>query len=167
MENTVQTALIQSFRANYANTFGKHGVQGMFMYDMRNLDTGDKQPFRFMGIAGRFSYTFDNRYVTEFNFGYNGSENFAKGKRYGFFPSVALGWIVSEEKFMEPVRNVLSKLKLRGSYGLVGNDCIGAIRGAVRFLISLLSMKCRDILLVWMAMYTLAVCRKAWPVLLI
>ena len=121
------------FSANYANTFGKHGVQGMFMYDMRNLDTGDKQPFRFMGIAGRFSYTFDNRYVTEFNFGYNGSENFAKGKRYGFFPSVALGWIVSEEKFMEPVRNVLSKLKLRGSYGLVGNDCIGATRGAVRF----------------------------------
>ena len=71
--------------------------------------------------------------MTEFNFGYNGSENFAKGKRYGFFPSVALGWIVSEEKFMEPVRNVLSKLKLRGSYGLVGNDCIGATRGAVRF----------------------------------
>lgn len=105
----------------------------MFMYNMRDLDTGDKQPFRFMGIAGRLSYTFDNRYIGEVNFGYNGSENFAKGKRFGFFPSIAAGWILSEESFMEPVRKIFNKIKLRGSYGLVGNDIIGSYRGAVRF----------------------------------
>ncbi|WP_418698162.1 SusC/RagA family TonB-linked outer membrane protein [Bacteroides sp.] len=119
--------------ANYSNSFGKHLLQSMFMFDMRSLDEGDKQPFRFMGIAGRFSYTYDNKYVGEFNFGYNGSENFAKGKRFGFFPSVALGWIISEEKFMEPVKKVISKLKIRGSYGLVGNDCLGQTRKDYRF----------------------------------
>ena len=64
----------------------------------------------------------------EFNFGYNGSENFAKGQRFGFFPSGAIGWLMSEEHWMEPAREVLSKLKLRASIGLVGNDNIGGSR---------------------------------------
>ena len=80
-----------------------------------------KLPYRNQGLAGRASYTYSGKYVGEFNFGYNGSENFAKGKRYGFFPSGAIGWIVSEEAFMQPLLKVISKLKLRASYGQVGN----------------------------------------------
>jgi TonB-linked SusC/RagA family outer membrane protein len=114
---------------SYARTFAeRHAVDAMLMANWRNYDNGDKQPFRTQGYAGRFSYTFDSRYIAEFNFGYNGSENFAKGKRYGFFPSFALGWIVSEESFMEPIRPVLSKLKFRGSYGLAGNSTLDGRR---------------------------------------
>lgn len=118
---------------SYANYFDKHYLEGMFMYNLRDLNTGDKQPFRYTGIAGRFSYTYDRRYIGEINFGYNGSENFMKGNRFGFFPSVALGWLMSEEEFMEPLRGTFNKVKFRGSYGLVGNDIIGARRGDVRF----------------------------------
>nr|MBP8026718.1 SusC/RagA family TonB-linked outer membrane protein [Parabacteroides sp.] len=71
--------------------------------------------------------------VAELNFGYNGSENFAKGSRYGFFPSVAVGWLLSEEPFMKPYKETFSKIKFRGSYGLVGNDQLGANRGDYRF----------------------------------
>lgn len=105
-------------------------VDALLLYNQRSYDWGDIQPNRTQGIAGRFSYTFDRRYISEFNFGYNGSENFAKGKRFGFFPSIALGWLVSEEQFMEPIRNVISKLKLRASVGTVGNDNIGGRRFA-------------------------------------
>lgn len=118
---------------NYDKTFGKHAVSAMFMYNQRSLDEGEKLPFRFQGIAGRASYTYDNRYVGEVNFGYNGSENFAKGHRFGFFPSVALGWVISEEPFMERYKDTFSTLKIRGSYGLVGNDCLGRNRRDIRF----------------------------------
>ena len=75
-----------------------------------------------MGIAVRAAYDYANRYLFEFNAGYNGSENFAKGHRFGFFPSVSVGWNISQEKFWEPIRNIVSNFKIRGSYGLVGND---------------------------------------------
>lgn len=114
----------------YNRTFGKHDIDALFLYNQQSYDNGSVQPYRKQGIAGRLSYTFDSRYVAEVNFGYNGSENFAKGKRFGFFPSVAVGWLVSEEPFMEPFRNTLSKLKLRGSLGKVGNDDIGGRRFA-------------------------------------
>lgn len=107
---------------------GKHSVDAMLLYNQSNYDDGDIQPYRHQGLAGRLSYTFDRRYVGEFNFGYNGSENFAKGKRMGFFPSAAIGWLVSEEKFWERIRPIVSKLKLRASIGLVGNDNIGSKR---------------------------------------
>ena len=74
------------------------------------------------GMAGRFTYDFDKRYFFEFNFGYNGSDNFAKGKRFGFFPSYALGYIISNEDFFAPLNKTISLLKLRGSYGTVGNS---------------------------------------------
>jgi TonB-linked SusC/RagA family outer membrane protein len=112
----------------YGRTFGKHDLNGLLLYNQNSYDNGGIQPYRHQGFAGRASYTFDRRYIGEFNFGYNGSENFAKGERFGFFPSVALGWIVTEEKFMEPYLNVVNKLKFRGSYGLVGNDDIGSNR---------------------------------------
>ncbi len=112
----------------YNHDFGKSNVDAMFMYNQRHYDNGDKLPFRYQGIAGRTSYVYDRRYIGEFNFGYNGSENFARGHRYGFFPSVALGWLMSEEAFMEPVKDTFSKVKFRASRGLVGNDDIDGRR---------------------------------------
>lgn len=108
----------------------KHNVDALFLYMQDGYDSGDVQPYRHQGISGRLSYNFDNRYVAEFNFGYNGSENFLKGHRYGFFPSGAIGWIISEEPWMAGVKNVLSTLKLRASLGLAGNDSIGGRRFA-------------------------------------
>lgn len=102
-----------------------HDVNTMLLYNQKDFDRGDALPYRNQGLAGRFSYTYDNRYVGEFNFGYNGSENFAKGQRFGFFPAVALGWIISEEDFMEPTRSVISNLKIRGSIGKAGNSILG------------------------------------------
>ena len=118
------------FEANvtYNNSFGKNDVDALLLYNQRSYDWGDIQPKRTQGIAGRLSYTYDRRYVAEFNFGFNGSENFAKGQRFGFFPSLAVGWLLSEEHFMEPYKLVLSKFKIRGSVGSVGNDDIGGNR---------------------------------------
>lgn len=110
----------------YDQTLGQdHTLNGLFMYNQRHFDDGSALPFRYQGIAGRASYMYRQRYVGEFNFGYNGSENFAKGHRFGFFPSVAVGWIASEEEFMKNITHVLNKLKFRGSWGLVGNDDVG------------------------------------------
>ncbi|MDR0729955.1 MAG: TonB-dependent receptor [Prevotellaceae bacterium] len=111
---------------SYGQTFAeRHTVDALFLYNQRSYDDGGIQPYRNQGIAGRLSYTYNRRYIGEFNFGYNGSENFAKGQRFGFFPSVALGWYLSEEPFMEPVRSLFNKIKFRGSIGKVGNDKIG------------------------------------------
>lgn len=107
-----------------------HAIEGLFLYNQRNRDIGHKLPYRTQGVAGRASYTLMGKYIGEFNFGYNGSENYAKGKRFGFFPSAAVGWIVSEESFMEPIKETISKLKLRGSFGKVGNDKIEGRRFA-------------------------------------
>ena len=118
------------FEANvtYTQSFGNHDVDALLLYNQRSYDWGDIQPKRTQGIAGRLSYTYDRRYVGEFNFGFNGSENFAKGHRFGFFPSIALGWLLSEEHFMEPYKQQLSKFKIRASVGSVGNDDIGGNR---------------------------------------
>lgn len=111
-----------------------HNLSFMLLYNQksyRNLwaDNGEGSvPFRNQGIAGRMTYNFAGRYFTEVNFGYNGSENFSPGKRFGFFPSAAVGWMVSEEKFFEPIRDVVNVFKIRSSYGLVGNDDIGGGR---------------------------------------
>ena len=87
-------------------------------------------PQRKQGVAGRVSYSYDGRYYIEGNFGYNGSENFAKGHRFGFFPSIAVGYNISNEKFWQPIKPVISNLKIRGSWGLVGNDATNAGRFA-------------------------------------
>ena len=117
---------------NYDRSFGKHKVTGMLLYNQRvyNTNSGDGEysvlPRKNMGMAGRATYNYDNKYFTEFNFGYNGSENFAKKKRFGFFPAVAAGWNISEEHFWEDIKKHINKLKIRGSYGSVGNDQIGS-----------------------------------------
>lgn len=117
--------------ANYDRTFAeKHVVGAMLMVNRSNYDNGDKLPYRNQGMAGRVSYSYDKRYVGEFNFGYNGSENFAPGKRYGFFPSAAIGWVLSEEPFMARFKNVLSNFKIRASYGQTGNASLSGRRFA-------------------------------------
>ncbi|MBQ7855888.1 MAG: TonB-dependent receptor [Alistipes sp.] len=121
---------------NYARTFGRHSVGALFLYQhsQKNyVNSGESDPDKFLpyrnqGIAGRLTYDFDNRYFVEANFGYNGSENFSPGNRFGFFPSVAVGWALSEEKFFEPAKDVIDMLKFKASYGLVGNDQIGGGR---------------------------------------
>lgn len=107
---------------SYIQDFGKHHVDGMFLYNENEYDDGSSQPYRYQGIAGRASYSFDSRYFVEFNFGYNGTENFIRGRRFGFFPSGAIGWLLSEEPFMESLRSTFSKIKFKGSIGLVGNS---------------------------------------------
>ena len=89
-------------------------------------------PYRFRGLAGRFTYSFDDRYFGEFNFGYNGSENFAPNHRYGFFPSVGLGWVITNEPFFKGggATEVIQYLKLRGTWGRVGNSNISGRRFA-------------------------------------
>lgn len=94
-------------------------------------------PQRKMGFAARATYDYKHRYLLEFNAGYNGSEQFAKGHRWGFFPSVGLGYVVSEEKFWEPLRKTISNFKLRGTYGLVGNDQYGYERFIYRQVVTL------------------------------
>ncbi|MET6997587.1 SusC/RagA family TonB-linked outer membrane protein [Chitinophaga defluvii] len=117
---------------NYEKYINKHTVTGMFLYNQRDkvfLTAGTSLlnlPYRNRGIAGRVTYGYDNRYLAEVNFGYNGSENFPKGKRFGFFPAFSAGWVVSNEAFWNV--DVISNLKLRGSTGLVGNDNIGDYR---------------------------------------
>lgn len=117
---------------NYARKFGKHDVSADIVYHMKekvNNATGSSEekllPFREQGLAGRVTYNYDKRYFLEGNFGYNGSENFIAGKRFGFFPSAAIGWNISNEKFFSPLKSAVTNLKLRASYGLVGNDSLG------------------------------------------
>lgn len=106
----------------YDQRFGDHSFNALLLYNQRDYDDGGQVPYRNQGLAGRAAYTLKDRYILELNFGYNGSENFAKGKRFGFFPSIAAGWIMTEEPFMKPMVNYLNKVKFRVSYGLVGND---------------------------------------------
>lgn len=121
---------------NYNNTFGKHDVSAMVLYnqsDREDAFAGDfinSIPYRYMGVAGRTTYAYDNRYLIEANFGYNGSETFAPQKQFGFFPSFGLGWVASEEPFFAPIKNAISFLKFRFSYGVVGNSNIGGRRFA-------------------------------------
>ena len=111
-----------------------HDLNIMFLYNQEQYDiNGPTTLFssqRKQGVAGRVSYSYDGRYYIEGNFGYNGSENFAKGHRFGFFPSIAVGYNISNEKFWQPIKPVISNLKIRGSWGLVGNDATNAGRFA-------------------------------------
>lgn len=118
-----QTAL------NYERRFGLHTVGGMLLYKMREYRV-DVLPNRNQGLSGRFTYDYDHRYLAEFNFGYNGTERLAKADRFGFFPAMSLGWVVSSEKFFAPLAKTITNLKLRGSYGLVGSDDLAKAAGS-------------------------------------
>jgi len=117
-------------KIDYSRTFGKHAVTGLILYNAQKTKDPSlayQVPAGLLGFAGRATYMFDSRYLAEFNIGYNGSENFPPGKRYGVFPAYSLGWIVTNEKFL-PKNDLLTWLKIRGSYGEVGNDQIGGQR---------------------------------------
>ncbi|GHT67794.1 SusC/RagA family TonB-linked outer membrane protein [Bacteroidia bacterium] len=113
----------------------KHALSGMLVGTIREYLTGngstlsESLPQRNLGLAGRFTYSLSDKYFGEFNFGYNGSEKFDKGHRWGFFPSFGLGWVVSNENFWtSSLKDIVSKFKIRGTYGLVGNDQISNTR---------------------------------------
>ncbi|SFO26834.1 TonB-linked outer membrane protein, SusC/RagA family [Capnocytophaga haemolytica] len=115
---------------NYEQTFGKHGFTALLLANgQKTHDPGLEYavPAGLMGLAARATYDYDHRYLLEANMGYNGTENFAPGKRFGFFPAFSLGWVVSNEKFI-PENNIVTYLKIRGSYGEVGNDQVGGRR---------------------------------------
>ena len=115
---------------NYNRKFGQHNVGALLLYNQSktyypwdsNNSLYQSIPKGYVGLVGRVTYDYDTKYLLDFNIGRNGSENFAPGKRYGTFPSVSLGWIPSMEPWWQPIGNVISYLKLRGSYGIVGND---------------------------------------------
>ncbi|TKG89862.1 SusC/RagA family TonB-linked outer membrane protein [Puteibacter caeruleilacunae] len=119
---------------DYTRKFGLHDVNAMLLYNQDQYNNNkvsslmSSLPKRKQGLAARVSYGYDNKYMFEVNLGYNGSENFAKNHRWGFFPSVAAGYNVSREEFFKPLSNVVTNLKIRASYGLVGNDNIGGER---------------------------------------
>jgi TonB-linked SusC/RagA family outer membrane protein len=117
---------------NHAREFGKHSVSSLLVFQARqslNANAGSLQlslPYRNLGLSGRATYAYDSRYFLEFNFGYNGSERFDKNNRFGFFPSAGAAWLISNERFWENIKPVVNNLKLRYSYGLIGNDQIGS-----------------------------------------
>ncbi len=110
----------------------KHGLSGLMVGIMRQYLSGNEGtlqaslPSRNLGISGRFTYSYDTRYFAEFNFGYNGTERFSAKERFGFFPSAGVAWYASKEEFMQGISSTVTKLKLKATYGLVGNDQIGS-----------------------------------------
>ena len=115
---------------NYARTFGNHEVSALFLYNQSKTYypwQNTEIPTAYVGYVGRLTYNYKQRYLLDLNAGYNGSENFAPGQRYGFFPAASIGWILSEEPFMKQLK-WLDFLKVRASYGLVGNDKYSGVR---------------------------------------
>ncbi|RWY46020.1 SusC/RagA family TonB-linked outer membrane protein [Mucilaginibacter gilvus] len=120
---------------DYSRRFGNHNISGSLIGTQQQTlygNTGDlfsSLPYRNLTVAGRATYSFKSRYFLEFNFGYNGTERFSSNHRYGFFPTIGGSWIVSDEKFWgNSIYSVISRMKLRASYGTVGNDQIGSER---------------------------------------
>lgn len=118
------------FGLDWARKFGKHSLTALLLYNQSKYYSPSLAyyvPNAYQGLVGRITYDYGSRYLAEFNMGYNGTENFAKGKRFGFFPAVSLGWVISQEPYF-PKNDYVVFLKIRGSYGEVGNDKIGGDR---------------------------------------
>jgi TonB-linked SusC/RagA family outer membrane protein len=117
---------------NYSRSFAKHGFSALIVAMLQNnlsangSDLQQSLPSRNMGVSGRATYNYDSRYYLEYNFGYNGSERFAAKQRYGYFPSVGVAWTLSNEKFFGKIKPIVNNLRLRATYGLIGNDAIGS-----------------------------------------
>jgi TonB-linked SusC/RagA family outer membrane protein len=133
--NTSYTTTNLEASVNYEREFNyAHNVSAMLLFSTRNkynnVPASFEQSFAYknMGLAGRATYSYKDRYFGEFNFGYNGSENFAPGKRFGFFPSIAVGYMISNETFWDPIKDTFNMLKFKVSYGKIGNDQIGGSR---------------------------------------
>lgn len=115
---------------NWFRQFNQHNITAMGLWNRRLERQGAAIPFAFEAYLFRTTYNYDSKYLFEFNGSYMGSENFPPESRYGFFPSVSLGWVISEEGFVKNNKNLgfMNMLKIRGSYGEVGNDRSGADR---------------------------------------
>ncbi len=120
-------------KLDYNRSFGQHAVSGLVLGNRSIRIKNGEVPFSYQGISARATYNYDQRYLAEFNLGYNGSENFAPGRRYGTFPAAAIGWIATNEKFMSRTQGWLNLLKVRASIGLVGNDQAGTNPSDNRF----------------------------------
>lgn len=128
--NYKRNSLYLEAKIDYNRNFGPHSVTALALVSasqQRNPSLQFLVPTGMIGSAGRIAYSYDNRYFAEFNVGYNGSENFPKGKRFGFFPAYSVGWILTNEHFF-PKNDFVTFIKFRGSYGEVGNDKIGGSR---------------------------------------
>lgn len=140
MENTMYFESALQYNTTVAD---KHALSGLLVFILREKKNNTYNslqlslPQRNAGLAGRATYSYADRYFVEANFGYNGSERFAPNERWGFFPSAGVGWIVTNESFMQPYQNTISKLKLKATYGLVGNDEIGAVEDRFYYLSNL------------------------------
>lgn len=121
-DQTTLYKLYMEYQLNYARRFGVHDITAMLLYNQNDYRYQAELAERYQGLVGRVTYSYDDRYLAEVNFGYNGSENFMSGNRFGFFPSFSVGWRINNESFMEGTEDWLSNLKLRASYGEVGND---------------------------------------------
>ena len=115
---------------NYNRSFGSHDVTGMILFNRYQRVVNIELPFNYVGLVGRATYGYKNRYLAEVNFGYNGSEQFAPGHKMGFFPSMSVGWVASNEDFVNDALPWLSFAKVRASYGQVGNDNMNGARFA-------------------------------------
>ena len=112
-------------RIDYHRTFDeKHEVTAMILANRGNRTVNNELAYHSQGLTGRLAYYYSGKYLFEFNFGYNGSENFAPGKRYGFFPAGSIGWVISDENFVRDNASWINFLKIRASYGLVGSDAV-------------------------------------------
>lgn len=133
--NSSETIVYLESSLTYDRLFAEaHRVGGLFLFSMRSRSNNVPSsyiyayPYRNMGIAGRATYSYRDRYFLEFNFGYNGSENFAPGHRFGFFPSYAVGYMLSNEPYWKNLKKYFDTFKIKASYGTVGNDQIGGSR---------------------------------------
>ncbi len=112
---------------SYNRTFGKHAVTGLVLYQQQKNIIDAQLPFNLIGVANRVTYAYDSKYIFEFNAGFNGSEQFMKGRRFGFFPAASAAWVISNEDFLKN-NSTINLLKIRGSFGQVGNDRINKQR---------------------------------------
>lgn len=115
-------------KADYSRSFGNHNVTGLFVGQRRKFQNNVAFPHFEEGLVGRVTYNYKTKYLLELNAGVNGSEQFAPDKRYGFFPSGAIGWNLHDEKFMKETLAFLKKAKIRYSYGEVGSGNLGGQR---------------------------------------
>lgn len=126
--------LYMEAQVNYARKFGLHDITAMVLYNQNDYRYNSELAKRYQGIVGRVTYAYNDKYLAEFNAGYNGSENFMKGKRFGFFPAFSIGWRLTQEEFMKSTKDWLNNLKIRASYGEVGNDVYSVNGVTQRFL---------------------------------
>jgi TonB-linked SusC/RagA family outer membrane protein len=126
-KNDIQATL------NYNRSFGKHNISALLLSRQSVRIYNNDIPYATQGTSFRTTYNYDERYLFEVNAAYNGSENFAKGHKYGLFPATAIGWVASNESFLKG-NPIISYLKFRGSFGIVGNDQLpGARFGYMQF----------------------------------